>query len=299
MVYSVPQRQKWLARMLDFHKNPARRKHVSATRIQRAWRRRRRGYKRFARKVNTVALSRDPVQYRLFSLAPTGASQTPFIFDLSNLKFNDFNSNLKYCRTSPKVKVLNLHCQITVEAQDEPYNRISIAMVRHKRSEPMVNADIQGLTGALTTQDDKPFLPSSNNTATNQYPNDLGANMTGASAIANPFILNNLGWNPKVVQVIKTWNLTVSPQNRAIDGSTVPTSWEQGQVYPPTRSFSWNHKFNEVWKFPNDNTTDADTISEFPYNNKCYSFVIMSDSVALTTHPTVSIACRLSFKDLD
>lgn len=276
---------------------PNRRTRASTT-IARAYRRyRSRPTRSFTRKVNSAVLSRDPTQYRLFSLRPTGVSQSPFVFNVSDLKYNDFNSNLKYCRTSPKVKVMNLHCQLTFDVQDAPWNRISVAFVRHKRSDPIVNADIQGaIAGALTNTDDKPFLPSSNNTADNTYPNDIGANMTGASATANPFILNNLGWNPKVVQVLKTWNITLSPRNT---NDSTATDNLLGQVYPPTRSIEWNHKFNEIWKYQNATSNDADTTSEFPYNNKCYSFVLMSDSVTATSHPIASIACRLSFKDLD
>lgn len=279
---------------------------TAASRIQRAWRARRRGnYKGFVRKVNRAVMSRDPVQYRLFStnlVGPTGGnaykvvSQTPqILLDISDVKFNNENANLKYVRTSQKMKPMNLHLNFTVLPQDFPYNRVSVALVRHKRSVPIEPADIQGaVSGALTTEDDKPFLPCTNATATNVFPNDIGCNMTGLNATADPFILNSLGWNPKVVDVIKTWNITVQNKDQLTDGNGFT-----GVTYPYIKSWEYNHKFKEIWKYENNTSRDDNTESFWPYNNKCYQIIAFSDSVAGSSHPTISCAARLSFKDLD
>lgn len=285
------------------------RKISAARRIQRAFRRSRKPSKTFRRKVNSVALARDPVQYRLFSTNDTSATpDTPFIgisqspivlLNLSDLKFNNENSNLKYCRTSPKIKVMNMLLRMTFLAQDQPYGRVSVALVRHKRSEPIVNADIQSGLGARTTEDNLPFLPSSTATNNNSFPNDLGHNMTGTNPSANPFVLNNMGWNPKVVQVVKTWDITLQPQWRAIGGGATATSYLAGNTYPMIRDIEWNHKFNEIWKYENRTSANNLTESFFPYNNRCYSLIAFSDSIAGSAHPALSASVRLSFKDLD
>ena len=293
------------------------RRNTAAARIQRAWRRNRfrKGYrmaryKKFARRVNAITLRKDPTQYRLFSTNDTsatpdtayvGISQTPIVLlNLSDLKFNNENTSAKYVRTAPKVKVMNMLLRMSILAQDSPFNRVSVALVRHKRTEPILNADIQAaLGGALTTQNDKPFLPSTTATNNNTQPNDIGCNMTGLNPGANPFVLNSLGWNPKVVQVVKKWDVIVQPQWRAIAGGDTPTSYQAGQTYPLIREIEYNHSFNEVWKFPSKTSTNNLTESFFPYNNKCYSLIAFSDSVSGSSHPAISAHVRLSFKDLD
>ena len=282
----------------------------AAGKIQRAWRRKRVARRRLARKVTAITLAKDPVQYRLFSTNDTsvtpdtpyvGISQTPIVLlNLSDLKFSNENANLKYVRTSPKIKVMNMLLRMSFRAQDAPYNRVSVALVRHKRTEPIVNADIQGaISGALTTEDDKPFLPSTTDTNNNTQPNDIGCNMTGLNPAANPFVLNALGWNPKVCEVIKKWDIVLQPQWRGIGGGNVATSYQAGVTYPMMREVEYNHKFNEVWKFENKTSTNNLTESVFPYNNKCYSLIAFSDSVSGTAHPSMSAHVRLSFKDLD
>lgn len=255
----------------------------------------------FSRRVVSTMLRKDPVQYRMFSTNSQyeDVSQTPkVLLNLSNVKFNNENSNLKYCRTAPKIKVMNLNLCFSVYGYDQPFNQVSFAIVRHKRSGPIINADIQGtVTGALTTEDDKPFLPSSNDTLDNTYPNELGSNMTGISGQAFPMALN-MGWNPKVVQVIKRWDVVVQPQS-LLDSTA--TDNRIGVTYPAYRQFEWNWKVNEVWKYQNTTSADDQTESYFPYNNKCYHLIAWSDSRSgiPNTHPTMRVSARMSFKDLD
>lgn len=278
-----------------------RRKATTGTRLAKS--------KTFKRAVTTVEQNNNPMQYRLFSSNDTtttpdnpfvGISQTPFILmNLSNVKFNNENANLKYCRTSPKMRPINLHINMTVLGQDSPYSRVCLALVRHKRAQPIVLADIVAGAGvgALTTANDKPFLPCTNATADNTFPNDIGCNMeTGLNTHANPVALNSLGWNPKVVDVIKTWNVTLQVKDRLTDGSGVI-----GITYPLIKEIEYNHRFpkDEEWRFENRTSPNDLTEFKFPYNNKCYQLIAFSDSIAGTTHPTVSVHCRLSFKDID
>lgn len=304
-MYSYKRRSSWGGWQARKRRRVFRPRVTAASRIQRAWRSRKRRFSGFAKRVNRAVLSRDPVQYRLFSTNNTasvppnpylGASQTPIILmNLSNLKFNNENSNLKYVRTSPMIKPMNLHIHMSMIAQDFPYNRVSVALVRHKRSDPIENTDIQGLVaGALTTDDDKPFLPCTNNTATNVAPNDIGCNMTGTNVNANPFVLNSLGWNPKVVDVIKTWNVTLQNKDVLTDGNG-----QVGVTYPVVKEIEYNHKFKEIWKYENRTSRDDNFEDFWPYNNKCYQLICFSDSVSGSSHPFISAHARLSFKDLD
>lgn len=264
--------------------------------------------KTFKKAVTSVELNNNPMQYRLFSTNNTSAtpdnpfiaiSQTPFIVEsFSNLKFNNENANLRYCRTSPKVRPINLHVNMTLLGQDDPYNRICIALVRHKRAQPIVLADIVDGSGvgALTTENDKPFLPCTNATTDNTFPNDIGCNMTGLNVNANPVALNSLGWNPKVVDVIKTWNVTLQNKDRLTDGTGTV-----GITYPFIKEIEYNHRFpkDEEWRFENRTSPDDNVEFYFPYNNKCYQLIAFSDSVAASAHPKLSVHCRLSFKDID
>lgn len=288
-------------RGLSYRMKRTRRKATTGTRLAKS--------KTFKRAVTTVEQNNNPMQYRLFSSNDTTAtpdnpfvhvSQTPFIImNLSNVKFNNENTNLKYVRTSPKMRPINLHINMTFLGADTPYSRICLALVRHKRAQPIQLVDIVGPTGAgaLTTANDKPFLPCTNATANNTFPNDIGCNMEGGlNPHANPVALNSLGWNPKVVDVLKTWNVTLQTKDRLTDGTGTI-----GVTYPSIKEIEYNHRFpkDEEWRFENRTSPDDNTEFKFPYNNKCYQIIAFSDSVALTTHPTVSVHCRLSFKDID
>lgn len=272
--------------------HPHFRRSRAALRIQKAWRRRKRRYTRSTRKgalvpfrarVNRAVLSTEPVQYRLFGNNSIALSQTPTIItNFSDLKFDNSNANPRFYRTSMKVKVMNLWLKMRFDVADT-VNQVCIALIRHKRSEPIVDADIQAaLGGPLLTQNDKPFMNMS-------VPNSDASDMTGISASARPDLLQQY-WNPKQVDVLKTW--TVNMQNYPAGGQTANLS-----AFKPYLTLDYNHKFNETWKYPEDR---AGVLAQsFPYNNKCYQLIGWSDSVAATAHPTVTCQSRVSFKDLD
>lgn len=265
----------------------------AASRIQRAWRRRKycgptRPTRSFVTRVTNACLKKDPVQYRLFGVETTISQQPMILQNISDLKYHIALSNPQWYRTSPKIRPLNLNCTFRLTAQDSPYNQIVIMFVRHRRSTPIVAADIQSGGGALTTEIDKPFLACTPNT--DQIPNNAPVNMTGTNTDAFPAALANM-MNPKVVEVLWTKVVELSPQERLTDGTGLT-----GQVFPPMKTFEYNHKFgNDIWKYQYDVTNEEN----FPYNNKCYQFLAWSDSVNLSSHPEVNLCCRLSFKDID
>lgn len=279
------------------HGKPDRRYRQSAARkIQAAFRRRmkRKQQSRVSRQTVTRALiAKEPVQYSIFGKDSTNISQTPVIFaNISNMNFDRDNANPTFYRSSSKVKPLNLNMKFRIDAQDAPYNQVTVCMVRHKRSTEIVNADIQGgLGGALTDAYDKPFLPST------LAPNSSAANMTGTSATARPELLTGL-MNPKVVDLIWSKSFFVQPQWKATGGGPTATSYVAGNTYPMVKEFEVNHKFtNDTWKYQHQ--AAGGTVASFPYNNKCYHILAWSDSVIGTSHPTLSGNFRLSFKDLD
>ena len=264
---------------------------TAARKIQSAWRKRRSfkmRNKNFTRKVNKAVLSKEPMQYNIFG-KQSALSQVPIVLaSFSNLFFDRSSANQLYFRTSTKVKPYNLHLDFRFDAVDSPYNVITVALVRHKRSEEITNADLTPsapATGALTNQNDKPFLPST------LAPNSSVANMTGISTQAHPEMLASL-LNPKVVEVIWTKSVVLQPQWTQSDGRPA------GNTYPMTKMLSKNIKFKpQIWKYQTQ--ADGDTTATFPYNNKCYQILAWSDSVSGTSHPTVNMNTRLSFKDLD
>lgn len=278
------------------HGRPDRRyRHSAARKIQAAFRRRRtRNTRKVSHQTVTRALiAKEPVQYSIFGKDAINVSQTPNIFaNISNMNFSRDDTNPTYFRSSSKVKPLNLNMRFRLEAEDPPYNQITICMVRHKRSTEIVAADIQGgLGGALTNAYDKPFLPST------LAPNSSAANMTGVSATARPDLLAGL-FNPKVVDVMWAKSFFVQPQWRGIGGGATASTYQGGMTYPQIKEFEVNHKFsNDTWKY--EHQAAGGTTATFPYNNKCYQILTWSDSVVGSSHPQVSAQFRLSFKDLD
>ncbi len=271
----------------------------AARRIQRAFRKyraRRYSTKKLSTAVSKITLKKEPVQYSIFAKDQVGISQTPFVFaNISNINFDRDNTNPTFYRSSSKVKPLNLHMNFRIEAQDAPYNQVTVMMVRHKRSEAIVNSDIGGTGpagGAVTDQYDKPFLPST------LTPNSSCANMTGISTSAKPDMLAQL-MNPKVVDVMWTKSFFVQPQWRGVGGGATATSYQGGQTYPMIKEFDINHRWSpkELWKYQHQPA--GGTNADFPYNNKCYHILAWSDSVTGTVHPQLSCQFRLSFKDLD
>lgn len=163
-------------------------------------------------------------------------------------------------------------------------------MVRHKRSDPILAADLSpAIGGALTNQYDKPFLPST------LTPNDSAANMNGISTTARPSFLAEL-FNPKVVDVMWTKSFFVQPQVKSGGNPTITSNL--GVTYPMVKEFEINQKFGkDIWKYQHQ--AAGGTNPDYPYNNKCYHILAWSDSVVGSTHPQLSAQFRLSFKDLD
>ena len=255
--------------------------HYAASRIQRRFRKYRAS--KFTKKVARAALSRDPVQYRLYGVDREPASQNPAVLmNISNIKANNGDTNPMYVRTAQKIKPINLNLRFRVDSQDAPFNQVCIALIRSKRSTPVTDALLNAGNGPITNASDRPFLQL--NDPTNYNTNVT--NMTGLSNFAHPSMLLEF-FNPKVVQVIKTWTVNVQP-----------TTQTPNQNYPPFREWSYNHRFKgEIWKYP-EMRPDT-TVTDFPYNNMCYTLVYWSDSVAQTSHPAVTASARFSFKDLD
>lgn len=272
---------------------------TAARKIQRAYRKTRKpktvSTRRFTARVNRAVLKKEPVQYSIFAKDQVGISQSPFVFaNISNIAFDRDNTNPTYYRSSSKVKPLNLSMNFRIEAQDAPYNQVTVMMVRHKRSDAIVDADVQNSTpagGALTDENDKPFLPST------LTPNGSCANMTGISTSAKPEMLAKL-MNPKVVDVLWTKTYFVQPQWRATGGGATATSYNAGVTYPMIKEFEVNYKFRkDIWKYKHQ--AAGGTNPDFPYNNKCYHVLAWSDSVTGSLHPLLSCQFRLSFKDID
>lgn len=275
---------------------------AAASTLQRAWRRRRfrtnNRYKKnrfFNRRVNNAVLKKEPVQYSIFAKDQVSISQIPIVYaNISNINYDRDNTNPTFYRSSAKCKPLNLHMNFRIEAQDSPYNQVTVMMVRHKRSDPIVDADLTPSppgTGALTNAYDKPFLPST------LTPNSTCADMSGISTTAKPHMLAQL-MNPKVVDVMWTKSFFVQPQWRATGGGAAATTFLAGQTYPEIKEFEVNHKFTkDIWKYQHQ--AAGGTSADFPYNNKSYHILAWSDSVIGTAHPLLSCQFRMSFKDLD
>lgn len=271
-----------------------RRRGHMATRLQRAWRRRRyrggrrRGNQPFARRVLGAVRRNEMCQYSLFGEDARRVSISPVILNnFSALKYTKLMPNAKYIRTANKVYAKTLTLNLKVAPSDE-YNLVCIALVRYKRSDPMTNADLQDpnpiTLGPLTTSDDKPFMPCQQPAA--PHYTQVVLNMrTNAAGTANPFFLQDF-WNPKVVDVIKKWNVTLQANPPDI-----------GVTYPFIKSYDFVHRFNEQWKYAESPNEDPPARPE-PYNNKNYYLVAWSDS-KIANHPFISWSSRLSFKDVD
>lgn len=238
---------------------------------------------RFNRNVRAANLKGQPMQYRLYGVDREPSSQQPSILmNISNIKALQENTNPMYYRTSMRVKPISLTLSFRVDNQDQPFNQVCVALVRHRRSEEIVAADIQDGNGPLLDNNNKPFLPIA------AAPNTDVTNMTGVSNFAHPRMLLKY-FNPKVVDVIKTWTVNVQPETQT-----------PNQNFTPFREFTYVHKFKqgEVWKYQNMRNPEIQETT-FPYNNKCYQLITFSDSGTLTAAPAVSCAARFAFKDID
>jgi len=278
----------------------------AATRIQRSFRARR---GRFTRRVQTAVRRGEPQQYYVGNLLnQTSVTQAPEVYSISNI-YQDNSAtgvqNPKWHRASNKVYAQNLHLNFRVMAQKDEYNKVCIALVRHKRSEPITSTMIQATqtlpvpaTIPQLTAVDAPFLNiMSGYNPAGSIPPLCDLNFGKPTTAANVPALASY-FNPKVVDVIWHKTVTVQPlvENPPATGANVafPTGW------PAIREFEYNKRFNETWKFPSSpaGTTGYNT---FPtINNKCYSLIVWSDSLSTSaSHPIVDCSMRLSFKDQD
>ena len=276
----------------------------AAMTIQRRWRRRK--YvksKNFRSRVNRAVLSYDPQQYYLRAITnQTAVTQSPFSYDLTGLHYDvspNAIPNPKYHRSSNKIKVQNLQLNFRITAGKDLYNKVTLMLVRHKRSTPILQTDIQETVGGQDiprlTGNDLPFLPVMNNSPAGANFNfNFGVTPTG---IADTEALACFT-NPKVVDVLWTKSVMVQPKqfSSATPGAVNPT-FPSGFTFQ--KHFSINKKLNEIWKYPQP-PADSTGNDLFPYNNKCYSIIAVSDSLSTSTsHPILDLTMRLSFKDLD
>lgn len=287
-------------------------RHMAAVKLQAAFRGRRTrkalakkriNHRHFVSKVNRAVLSRDPQQYYFVPIMPIGTqvTQAPQAWDISGLYYNqtsDAPVNCRYYRTSNKIKVQNMQLNFRVKADRDSYNKVTLILVRHKRSGPVLNADIQQTqlvppcTIPQMQAEDSPFLPiNANDPPFNPSQINLGFGST--TLTADPEALANYT-NPKVVDVI--WKKSVMVQPR-INTSDPPQTYPTGFTFE--KHFTKNLKLNEIWKYPQA-TQNTSGNNSFPYNNKCYSIIAVSDSFSTSaSHPVVDCSMRLSFKDLD
>jgi len=271
-------------------------RHTAATRIQRAFRRRRTGT--FTRRVQRAVISREPVQYDTKLLFDDDVTQAPIIAHIPNLFFNNdpavTNVQEKNMRTSTVVKALNMNLQFRINAGKDGFNDVTLMIVRHKRSEPIEQADLRNANNVEPelTKNDHPFM----NLRTGVPAPSVVLNFNAGATKAMPDMLTKYT-NPKVVDIMWSKTVTVQPLANTNPAGSEPTTFPSGWKWK--RDFEYNHRFNEVWKFPTAPPLTSDR-TMFPYNNKCYSLIAVSDSLATSaSHPTLYANMRLSFKDID
>lgn len=267
-------------RLVEHRRGPAR-----SHRLARA-----RGARRnfFKKRVNNAVMAKQPTQYRLYGRNRDSIDQRPIVFEnISNLKALQENTNPRFYRASMKIKPIGITFRFRAWAQDLPNNQLSVAFVRHRRTDPIVADDLVTGLGPLLNANDKPFmnLAAPNDTA------QTAIQMTGLSNFAIPSMLLKM-FNPKVVDVLKTWTVNLQPTSGPNDAGT--------SNYKPYREWEYTYRFkgNEMWKYPamRDPETEETT---FPYNNKCYQLLAWSDSVSETASPALSVVTRFSFKDIE
>ena len=288
-------------------------RHMAAVKLQAAFRGRRTRkalakkrvtHRRFVSKVNRAVLSKDPQQYYLTPVMPIGTqvTQAPQAWDISGLYYNQTSAalpNAKYYRTSNKIKVNNMQLNFRVKADRDSYNKVTLILVRHKRSGPVLNADLQQTqlvppaTIPQMQAEDVPFLPiNANDPPFN--PSNINLGFGSTTLTADPESLANFT-NPKVVDVI--WKKSVMVQPRVTTSDPLTLAYPTGFTFE--KHFTKNIRLNEIWKYPNP-PQDTSGNGVFPYNNKCYSIIAVSDSISSSaSHPIVDCSMRLSFKDLD
>lgn len=283
----------------------------AASRIQSAWRRRRFALRKrrvFTRRVQSAVRRGEPQQYHITNLMnQTAVTQAPFSYDISNIYYNrtdDGLPNPKWYRSSNKVFVQNLHMNFRITAGKDDFNKVCVALVRHKRSAPIDSSNLQRSQVAPPavipelTLDEGPFLPINQGSAQAVNPTAVDLNFGYTARNANVEDLASY-FNPKVVDLIWHKTVTVQPLKSAVvPGATANVTFPTG--WPYIREFEYNKKMNEVWTYPSPPAGTAG-FDQFPIvNNKCYSVIAWSDSLSTSSsHPIVDCNIRLSFKDRD
>lgn len=279
---------------------------AAARRIQKAFRARRARSGRFTRRVQTAVMRGEPQQYFIKNLLnQTSVTQAPSTYDISNIYYDVSQAglpNAKWYRTSNKIYVQNLHLDIRVTAGKDDFNKVCVALVRHKRSEPITDAMLQQgqITPPATIPQlqnvDSPFLPI--NSGSGAVPPQVDLNFGYTNRNANVEALASF-FNPKVVDLIWHKTVTVQPlKSVPVQGATANVTFPTG--WPYIREFEYNKKMNEVWTYPSAPAASAGN-DVFPVvNNKCYSLICWSDSISSSaSHPIIDCSMRLSFKDRD
>lgn len=283
--------------------NPRARALASAT-IQRYFR----GYKSrksFTRRVTRAVRSTEAQQYCVKNLLnQTSVTQAPTVYHISNIHYDNTGAGAnspKWYRNSNRCFIQNLHLNIRVTGGRDDFNTVCVALVRHKRSEPITDAMLQQTQitpPAVIPQlqnTDAPFLPINTNAATPATPPAIDLNFGYTARNANVDSLASF-FNPKVIDLI--WHKTVKVQplfNPAVAPQVAfPTGW------PYIRDFEFNKKMNETWVFPSAPPNSSGN-GVFPtVHNKCYSLIVWSDSLSSSaSHPSMDVNMRLSFKDQD
>lgn len=273
---------------------------TAATRIQRAFRRRRGQYKTFTKKVNRAVLSQRQTQYHLFGETSFSVTEAPRVMcSLSAIPYDHSNPNNKWARTCPKIKLqswtIDMYAKCSVEA---PITKMVVQLVRHKRSNNLQDTDLQSsvVVGApAVDRDNAAFLNCAD------APNDL----TVGQMQNNPFALSHMT-NPKVIEVLKTWRFTLEAHLQIANAATPTVNIDvlpdlyRPVTYPKVISKDYYRKVNKVLKYPvleSDNLTQP---YEPCYNNHNYFLICYSDYADSGSRPpTVEYTVRTSFRDID
>lgn len=260
------------------------RKKTAASRIQRAWRR-----KKFSRNVKKVVTSLEPYKYHIQSTqwpneGPTnvGANPTTNLIALTNIPYN--TQSIENQRSSTKVMAKNLRIRAVLRANSDAYSRIRLLVVRSKRSQNAGNVDqfanmpnddnlwrrtgVSQATGTLVPQD-----------AINAFP------------------------NTRFVEVLwdKTFQLGTQAGKMSTTATAQPVNYTTAGNAPHKSSLFVEKyiKLNKILKFNAVSDPASGTEYDYsPYNNQSYFLVAVSNSSS-TPNPNVNAISMLSFKDLD
>lgn len=269
--------------------NRAIQRYRAASRIQRAFRARRklRNNRSFAGRVRTVIHNSEPYKYLIKTTEDATGAENPIqvgqtvtnLLAVNDIPFN--TENIQQCRQSTKVLMKSLRLKLKIQANTDEYARVRLLLVRSKRSNnsalPASGFENMPTDANCFRRDDVSTFP---NLGINCFPNQryldvvwdktyqlgtFGAKVEDTAAPAGPYPLKVAGNSPfhSTIEVEKYWKLNKTCKFNAI------ASPAAGQQY---------------------------AIS--PYNNMSYFLVAVTGSSA-TPHPQVYASMSLSFKDLD